>query len=62
MELFETYDNDIITQNFKTWFEEINDDILKQVDYIVNLPKDNWCTKPSTVLKLDEFGSFYKIR
>ena len=47
---------------FPLSFEEINDDILKQVDYIVNLPKDKWCTKPSTVLKLDEFGSFYKIR
>ena len=43
-------------------FEEINDDILKQVDYIVNLPKKDWCTKPSTVVKIDEFGNFYKIR
>ncbi len=47
---------------FPLSFEEINVDILKQVDYIVNLPKDKWSTKPSTVLKLDEFGSFYKIR
>ena len=49
-------------ETFPKSFKEINEEILKQVDYIVNLPKDNWCTKPSTVLKLDEFGSFYKIR
>tara|TARA_B100001287_G_scaffold145471_1_gene122427 strand:- start:513 stop:1082 length:570 start_codon:yes stop_codon:yes gene_type:complete len=47
---------------FPLSFEEINDDILKQVDYIVNLPKNNWYTKPSTVLKLDDFGNLYKIR
>tara|TARA_Y100000991_G_scaffold72507_1_gene54510 strand:- start:2331 stop:2900 length:570 start_codon:yes stop_codon:yes gene_type:complete len=49
-------------EEFPLSFEEINNDILKQVDYIVNLPRDSWCTKPSSVLKLDEFGNFYKIR
>ena len=47
---------------FPKSFLEINDDILKQVDYVVNLPKDNWHTKPSSVIKIDEFGNFCTIR
>tara|TARA_B100001113_G_scaffold273645_1_gene228284 strand:+ start:232 stop:801 length:570 start_codon:yes stop_codon:yes gene_type:complete len=47
---------------FPKSFLEINDDILKQVDYVVNLPTDNWSTKPSSVIKLDEFGNICKIR
>lgn len=43
-------------------FKEINNDILKQVDYIVNLPNDNWSTKASKVLKLDKLGNLCKIR
>ena len=43
-------------------FIEINNHILKQVDYVVNLPRYNWSTKPSSVIKIDEFGNFCKIR
>ena len=49
-------------QAFPLSFEEINEDILKQVDYIVNLPNDNWSTKASKVLKLDKLGNLCKIR
>ena len=47
---------------FPKSFSEINNHILKQVDYVVNLPRDNWSTKPSSVIKIDEFGNFRKIR
>ena len=43
-------------------FTEINNHILKQVDYVVNLPRYNWSTKPSAVIKIDEFGNYCKIR
>ena len=52
----------IHNESFPESFLEINDDILKQVDYVVNLPKDNWHTKPSSVIKIDEFGNFCTIR
>jgi len=52
----------IHNESFPESFLEINDDILKQVDYVVNLPKDNWRTKPSSVIKIDEFGNFCTIR
>ena len=47
---------------FPNSFIEINNHILKQVDYVVNLPRYNWSTKPSSVIKIDEFGNFCKIR
>jgi len=47
---------------FPKSFLEINNDILKEVDYVVNLPRDNWSTKPSSVIKIDIFGNFCKIR
>ena len=37
---------------FPKSFSEINNHILKQVDYVVNLPRDNWSTKPSSVIKI----------
>ena len=47
---------------FPNSFTEINYHILKQVDYVVNLPRYNWSTKPSSVIKIDKFGNFFKIR
>ena len=47
---------------FPNSFTEINNHILKQVDYVVNLPRYNWSTKPSSVIKIDEFGNYCKIR
>ena len=47
---------------FPKSFSEINNHILKQVDYVVNLPRDNLSTKPSSVIKIDDFGNFRKIR
>ena len=47
---------------FPNSFIEINNHILKQVDYVVNLPRNNWSTKPSSVIKIDEFGNLFKIR
>ena len=49
-------------ETFPKSFKEINEEILKQVDYVVNLPRDNWSTKPSSVIKIDEFGNYCKIR
>ena len=49
-------------ETFPNSFTKINNHILKQVDYVVNLPRYNWSTKPSSVIKIDEFGNYYKIR
>ena len=52
----------ISNKPFPQSFAEIDNQILLQVDYVVNLPRDNWSTKPSSVIKIDEFGNFCKIR
>ena len=47
---------------FPKSFEEINEEILKQVDYVVNLPIENWNNKPSSIIKIDNEGNLLKIR
>ena len=43
-------------------FEEISKDILKGVDYVVNLPDEKSHAKPSSIIKLLDDGSFEVIR
>ena len=43
-------------------FKEINEEILKGVDYVVNLPNANKKTKPSTIIKLSNDGMVKIIR
>ena len=43
-------------------FKEIHKDILKGVDYVVNLPDENIGTKPSSIIKLNNDGKVQVIR
>lgn len=43
-------------------FKEISDDILKGVDYIVNLHHEKICNKPSSIIKLSNNGVVKIIR
>ena len=43
-------------------FKEISSDILKGVDYVVNLQRDKHCDKPSSIIKLSNDGTFKIIR
>ncbi len=43
-------------------FEEIGQDILDGVDYIVNLPQSNNTVKPSTIIKIKNDGTVKVIR
>ncbi|GAA3782728.1 L-threonylcarbamoyladenylate synthase [Corallibacter vietnamensis] len=43
-------------------FKEISSDILKGVDYVVNLPDKKTATKPSSIIKLHDDGSVQIIR
>jgi len=43
-------------------FKEISDDILKGVDYVVNLHRDKKGSKPSSIIKLDADGTQTIIR
>ena len=43
-------------------FSEISQDILNNVDYIVNLRKDELMINPSTILKINIDGRITKIR
>ncbi|WP_127845099.1 L-threonylcarbamoyladenylate synthase [Psychroflexus aestuariivivens] len=43
-------------------FDEISDEILKGVDYVVNLQKSKKSAKPSTIIKLDLDGKVQVIR
>lgn len=43
-------------------FKEISDDILKGVDYVVNLHQDKKGSKPSSIIKLDHDGTQTIIR
>jgi L-threonylcarbamoyladenylate synthase len=45
-----------------TSFEEISDDILKGVDYVVNLHQKKKASKPSTIIKLSVDGQVQVIR
>ena len=47
---------------FPKSFKEINEEILKQVDYVVNLPTENWNHKPSSIFKINLDGNLFKIR
>ena len=43
-------------------FSEISDDILKGVDYVVNLHREKIATKPSSIIKLSSAGLVTIIR
>ncbi|SFN86194.1 L-threonylcarbamoyladenylate synthase [Bizionia echini] len=43
-------------------FKEIHEDILKDVDYVVNLQNEKINTKPSTIIKLDKDGNVTVLR
>lgn len=43
-------------------FNEINEDILKGVDYVVNLPDNSRSSKPSSIIKLGNDGTVKIIR
>ncbi|WP_223033153.1 L-threonylcarbamoyladenylate synthase [Hanstruepera marina] len=43
-------------------FKEIHPDILKGVDYVVNLPDEKTEAKPSSILKVEHDGSITVIR
>jgi L-threonylcarbamoyladenylate synthase len=43
-------------------FKEIHEDILKGVDYVVNLPDEKIGAKPSSIIKLDNDGKVQIIR
>lgn len=43
-------------------FKEISDDILKGVDYVVNLQRDKKPAKPSAIIKLSSDGKVQVIR
>ncbi|HLV40464.1 L-threonylcarbamoyladenylate synthase [Xanthomarina sp.] len=43
-------------------FKEIHEDILKGVDYVVNLPNEKLGTKPSAIIKLSKDGKVQVIR
>ncbi len=43
-------------------FKEISDDILKGVDYVVNLPQETNTSKPSSIIKLSNAGEVQIIR
>ncbi|WP_053992208.1 L-threonylcarbamoyladenylate synthase [Mangrovimonas sp. TPBH4] len=45
-----------------TSFEEISEEILKGVDYVVNLPSEKSKTKPSSIIKLSKDGKVKIIR
>jgi len=47
---------------FPKSFKEINEEILKQVDYVVNLPTENLNHKPSSIFKINLDGNLFKIR
>jgi L-threonylcarbamoyladenylate synthase len=43
-------------------FKEIHEDILKGVDYVVNLQREKICTKASSIIKLSNDGTVKVIR
>ncbi|MCB0462711.1 MAG: L-threonylcarbamoyladenylate synthase [Flavobacteriaceae bacterium] len=43
-------------------FKEIHEDILKGVDYVVNLQREKICTKASSIIKLSSDGTVKVIR
>ena len=51
-----------MSRNPPNSFKEIETDILKGVDYIVNLDLERKCTTPSTIIKLGNNGEMKIIR
>ena len=49
-------------ETFPKSFKEINEEILKQVDYVVNLPVKNWNITPSSIVKFKKNGEILNIR
>ena len=47
---------------FPKQFSDINNEIIDNVDYIVNLRKREVMTTPSKILKVDKIGNIIKIR
>ena len=43
-------------------FKEISNEIIKGVDYVVNLHRDKICAKPSSIIKLSTDGKMQVIR
>lgn len=43
-------------------FKEISNEIIKGVDYVVNLHREKVCTKPSSIIKLSNDGKVQIIR
>ena len=43
-------------------FKEISNEIIKGVDYVVNLHRDKVCAKPSSIIKLSNDGKVQIIR
>ena len=43
-------------------FKEISNEIIKGVDYVVNLHRDKICAKPSSIIKLSNDGKVQIIR
>lgn len=43
-------------------FKEISNEIIKGVDYVVNLHREKICTKPSSIIKLSNDGKVQVIR
>jgi len=43
-------------------FKEISNEIIKGVDYVVNLHRDKICAKPSSIIKLSNDGKVQVIR
>ena len=52
----------ISNKPFPKSFADIDDQILLQVDYVVNLPVKNWNTTPSSIVKFKKNGEILNIR
>tara|TARA_B100001057_G_scaffold449334_1_gene490412 strand:- start:2029 stop:2598 length:570 start_codon:yes stop_codon:yes gene_type:complete len=52
----------ISNKPFPQSFADIDDEILSQVDYVVNLPVKNWNMTPSSIVKFKKNGRILKIR
>lgn len=52
----------ISNKPFPQSFADIDDQILSQVDYVVNLPVKNWNMTPSSIVKIKKNGEILKIR
>ena len=52
----------ISNKPFPQSFAEIDNQILLQVDYVVNLPVKNWNMTPSSIVRFKKNGEILKIR